>query len=341
MSSEETHASRVIHGRNVRLVGIAIILCGIVGLLALFSLMLGNRVYSLSVITKVLAGQSVQGATFAIRTLRLPRMLVGLLVGMSFGMAGSSFQTLLRNPLASPDIIGITAGSSVAAVFFILVLHLDGIAASSAAVFSGLGISLVIYWLSGGGQFSGGRLILIGIGVQAMLSSAIGYMLLQANQYDVPAAMRWLTGSLASAQMEDIPRLFIVTLVFGVLLNLLGRHLRLLELGEEAATSLGLKTDMTRLLITIASVFLVAFATSTTGPIAFVAFLSGPIARKLAGSARPSIAALVGAVLVLASDLIGQHALPVRLPVGVITGILGAPYLIILLIQTNRAGASA
>lgn len=315
---------------------IAVILGGVM-------LYLGNTRYPLPIIIKVLAGEEIKGATFAIQTLRLPRMLAGLLAGMAFGMAGCTFQTMLRNPLASPDIIGITAGSSVAAVFCILVLQVSGIIVSVAAIGSGLLISGLIYILSRGGSFSGGRLILIGIGIQAMLNAVISFLLLRANQYDVPAALRWLNGSLNGIQKKYIPGLFLAVLIFGGLLILLGRRLKILELGEQSAITLGLKTDQTRILLVLCAVFLIAVATAVTGPISFVAFLAGPIAGWLAGKGLATIlpAGLTGAVLVLLADIIGQYAFDTNFPVGIITGILGAPYLIYLLIRMNKTGGAA
>lgn len=314
---------------------LTLILCGIM-------LYLGNSIYSADVIIRVLLGEDIKGASFAIGTLRLPRMLLGLLAGMAFGMAGNTFQTMLRNPLASPDIIGVSTGSSVAAVFCILVLNISGTYVSVLAVVAGLSIALLIYILSRGGKFSGGRLILIGIGVQAMLSAFISFLLLRANQYDVPAALRWLSGSLNGTQMKDVPGLLLIVLIFGCILMLLSRHLKILELGEDYAATLGLRTDRTRLLLIISAVVLAATATAITGPIAFVAFLAGPISNRLTGAGNSSVisAGLTGASMVLLADIIGQYAFYTRFPVGIITGILGAPYLLFLLIRMNRTGGT-
>lgn len=329
------------HKRRVRFITVTVILAVITAILCSIMLYLGNTKYSPEIILRVLLGEEIKGATFAIETIRLPRMLAGLLAGMAFGMAGNTFQTMLRNPLASPDIIGVTSGSSVAAVFCILVLNVSGAVVSISAVISGLSVAFLIYMLSRGGSFSGGRLILIGIGIQAMLNAAISYLLLRANQYDVPAAIRWLNGSLNGMQMKNIPGLFMVVLIFGCLLVLLSKMLKILELGEQSAITLGLRTDISRLLLVLSAVFLIAYATAVTGPIAFVAFLSGPIASKLAGSSNTVTAGLTGAVLVLLADIIGQYAFDIRFPVGIITGILGAPYLIYLLIRMNRTGGAA
>ena len=155
---------------NVSLIAIVLCIC-------IMMLLYGNTNYSLDVVIRVLRGENIQGANFAIATLRLPRMLSGLLVGIAFGIAGNTFQTMLRNPLASPDIIGVTSGSSVAAVFCILVLGLSGPAVSIISVISGLLVSMLIYLLSKDISFSGSRLILIGIGIQAMLQAAISFLL--------------------------------------------------------------------------------------------------------------------------------------------------------------------
>jgi iron complex transport system permease protein len=171
----------------------------------------------------------------------------------------------------------------------------------------------------------------------------ISFILLKANQYDVPAALRWLSGSLNGMQMKDIPGLFLVILIFGSMLIVLGRHLKILELGEHSAITLGLRTDQARLFLVLSAVFLIAFATAVTGPIAFVAFLAGPIAGRLAGAGSSNVipSGLTGAVLVLLADIIGQYAFDIRFPVGIITGILGAPYLLYLLIRMNRTGGAA
>ena len=318
---------------NVSLIAIVLCIC-------IMMLLYGNTNYSLDVVIRVLRGENIQGATFAIATLRLPRMLSGLLVGIAIGIAGNTFQTMLRNPLASPDIIGVTSGSSVAAVFCILVLGLSGPAVSIISVISGLLVSMLIYLLSKDISFSGSRLILIGIGIQAMLQAAISFLLLKASQYDVPGAMRWLSGSLNGMTMKGIPTLFIVVMVFGIISLLFTKYLQVLELGDEFATTLGIRLNLVRIILILSAVFLIAFATSTTGPIAFVAFLAGPIASKIVGRGSSNVLAsgLVGALLVLSSDMIGQYVFSTRFPVGVITGILGAPYMLFLLICINRRG---
>jgi iron complex transport system permease protein len=326
--------------RRRRFILVTSILAIISFVLCCAMLMLGNTIYPVQDVISVLLGGEVKGASFAVGTIRYPRMMAGIFSGFAFGVSGYVFQTMLRNPLANPNVIGITAGSSAAAVFCIIVLQASNAVVSIASVFGGLATVFVIFLLSRGTSFSIGRLILVGIGIQAMLNAAISYLLLIGQQHDLPTAMRWLSGSLNGAKMENLYPLIMIVLIFAPVIIALGKQLDLLELGEQAATSLGINTDKTRLALIISSVLIIALATATTGPIAFVAFLSGPIAKRLVGVGFSSVipAGLVGIILVLASDLIGQYALVTRYPVGVITGILGAPYLIYLLIRMNRKG---
>ena len=326
--------------RQRRYVFTALTLLFLTFALACIMMIYGNTIYSPKTVLKVLSGEDVEGAVFTIRTLRLPRMLTAILCGLAFGMAGNTLQQLLGNPLASPDIIGVTSGASVAAVFGILVLKLNGGTVSLMAVFSGLLVSVLIYFLSQGGGVSNARLILTGIGMQAFLSAVISWMLLKASEYDVANALRWLSGSLNGVKLENIPRLALVVFGAGGAILLLNRQLSMLQLGEAHAVTLGVNVRRIRLTLILLALLLVAFATSVTGPVASVAFLSGPIATRLSGNGKNGMltSALTGSTLVLASDLIGQFALPSRYPVGVVTGILGAPYLLFLLLQMNDKG---
>lgn len=303
-------------------------------------MMLGNTIYPVQDIIAVLMGETIPGASFAVNEIRLPRMLAGLFAGFAFGAGGYIFQTMLRNPLANPNVIGITSGSSAAAVFCIIVLHASNTVVAIASVIGGLVTVLIIYAFAKGASFSIGRLILIGIGIQAMLTAAINYLLLIGKTNDLPTAMRWLTGSLNNADMELIIPLIITVFVAMPFILYFSKTLEMLELGEQAATALGVNTNKTRIVLMVSAVMMIAIATATTGPIAFVAFLAGPIAQRLGGANFSNIvpAGLVGAILVLGADLIGQFAFETRYPVGVITGIVGAPYLIYLLIRINRKG---
>ena len=326
--------------RKRRYIATLTLLFGIVLALCSAMLMLGNTIYPIKDVIAVLLGEDVQGASFAVGTLRFPRMLAGLFAGFAFGIGGYVFQTMLRNPLANPNVIGITAGSSAAAVFCIVILHASNTIVSIASVVGGLLTVLIIYGFSRATSFSIGRLILIGIGIQAMLNALISYLMLIAKTHDLPTALRWLNGSLNGAKMETVMPLLILIVICTPILIYFSNHLEMLELGEQAATSLGVSTNKVRIILLVTAVLVIALATSTTGPIAFISFLAGPIARRLVGVGFSALipSGLIGVILVLAADLIGQFAFEVNYPAGVITGIIGAPYLIYLLIKMNRKG---
>ncbi|UQW97572.1 iron chelate uptake ABC transporter family permease subunit [Rummeliibacillus sp. G93] len=326
--------------RRNRYVSVTIILAIITIGLCCTMMMLGNTIYPVTDVIHVLLGETIPGASFAINEIRLPRTVAGLFAGFAFGAGGYIFQTMLRNPLANPNVIGITTGSSAAAVFCIIVLHTSSTVVSLAAVIGGLVTVGIIYGLSRGTSFAIGRLILIGIGIQAMLNAVISYLMLIGKTNDLSNALRWLSGSLNGAELEMTYPLIIAVVIVTPVLIYFAKQLEMLELGEQAATSLGVNTNKTRVILMISAVLIIALATATTGPIAFVAFLAGPIAQRLVGVGFSNIlpAGLIGVILVLGGDLIGQFAFETRFPVGVITGIIGAPYLIYLLIRINRKG---
>jgi iron complex transport system permease protein len=329
------------HRTTRRAIVIAVLVLLVFGVYAV-SLMVGQTTYSPDEVWRVIRGETVPGASFTVGELRLPRASLAVLVGASFGIGGVTFQTMLRNPLASPDIIGITSGASATAVIGIVVYSLSGGIVSVLSIIGALATALTIYFLAFRDGVVGTRLILIGIGVAAMLDSVINYVLLKAAVWDVQTAMRWLTGSLNNASWDQATPVVLAMLVAGPVLLGQSRGLTLMQQGEDSAAALGVRVERTRLVAIVAAVVLIAFATAAAGPIAFVAFLSGPIAARIMGGGTSLMipAALVGALLVLSADLAGQYAFENRYPVGVITGALGAPYLVYLLIRTNRSGGS-
>lgn len=340
-----TSAPAVAHARRRRGLRRRVVTAALgVGIIAAFviSLMVGHTFYGLDQVWQVLLGHEVDGATFTVGTLRLPRAVLSVLAGVAFGVAGVTFQTMLRNPLASPDIIGISSGASAAAVFAIVVLGLPTAGVSVVAVIGGLGVALAVYLLSYKAGVAGTRLILIGIGVAAMLDSVVAYLLERAGQWDYLAALRWLAGSLNGASWDAIMPLAIALAILVPVLLGQSRNLGILQMGDDAAAALGVRVEVTRVVLVISAVALIAIATSAAGPIAFVAFLSGPIAARLVGSHGSLLvpSALVGALLVLVADLVGQWMLGTRYPVGVVTGVLGAPFLLYLIARINRKGGA-
>lgn len=338
-------AIAVLAGRRARMRRRAVatvVLAVAIALVFAVSLMIGNTFYGPVEVGRVILGDTVPGASFTVGELRLPRATLGVLAGFAFGIAGVTFQTMLRNPLASPDIIGISSGASAAAVYGIVVLSLDETTVSLLALGGAILTAAVIYLLAGRGGFAGTRLILIGIGIAAMLDSVVTYILSRAAAWDLQSAMRWLTGSLNSASWESARPLLLASIVLVPLLLAQGRPLGVLRLGDDSAAGLGVRVRSTRVVAIVAAVALLAFATAAAGPIAFVAFMAGPIAARIVGPGASLLvpSGLVGALLVLVADLVGQFAFGNRYPVGVITGVLGAPYLIYLLVRMNRSGGA-
>nr|WP_202505134.1 iron ABC transporter permease [Streptomyces sp. SID4912] len=325
------------HRRLVVLTLVVLVLAGFA-----VTLMAGQTFYPPRDVVRVVLGEQVPGASFTVGRLRLPRAVLAVVAGFSFGMAGVTFQTMLRNPLASPDIIGISSGASAAAAIAIVTLSLDEIQVSVLAIVAALVVALVVYGLAFRDGVVGTRLILIGIGISAMLDSVTSYMLSRAAEWDLQEAMRWLTGSLNGVSWDQtVPALLALAVLAPVLLSQ-ARDLSAMQLGDDTASALGVRVERTRITVIVAAVCLIAFATAAAGPIAFVAFLSGPIAARLVGGGGSLLvpAGLVGALLVLAADFAGQFAFDTRFPVGVVTGVLGAPYLVYLIVRTHRAGGS-
>lgn len=345
MSALEATIAQIAERRQQRImrqrltIGALVLL--VVGLFVL-TLLLGQSYTDPMTVMRVIMGENVPGASFLIGTLRLPRAVMAVLAGFAFGLGGVVFQTMLRNPLASPDIIGITSGASTAAVIAIVVFSLSGPVVSLIAVIAGLGVAILVYGLSVRNGAAGTRLILVGIGVAAMLNSVIAQVLSTAPSYTLTEALRWMTGSLNNSRLADALPLFIVLVTFSGLLFIQRRDLEALRMGDDTAAALGVNITRTRITVIVAAVGMIASVTAVTGPIAFVSFLAGPIAARIMGGGRGLMlpAALVGAVLVLAADYTGQFLVPGRYQVGVITGALGAPYLLYLIVRINRSGRS-
>nr|WSZ99648.1 iron chelate uptake ABC transporter family permease subunit [Streptomyces sp. NBC_00857] len=330
--------TRRAYRRRLVILVLAVLVAGAFAL----TLMAGQRFYPPGDVVRVILGEQVPGASFTVGRLRLPRAVLAVTAGFSFGLAGVTFQTMLRNPLASPDIIGISSGASAAAAIAIVTLSLGETEVSVLAIAVGLAVALLVYFLAFRDGVVGTRLVLIGIGISAMLDSLTSYVLSQAAEWDLQEAMRWLTGSLNGATWDQtVPAVIALALLSPVLLSR-SRALATMQLGDDTASALGVRVERTRITVIVAAVGLIAFATSAAGPIAFVAFLAGPIAARVVGPGGSLLvpAGLVGSLLVLVADFTGQFAFGTRFPVGVVTGVLGAPYLVYLIIRTNRAGGS-
>ena len=306
------------------------------------SVSVGDFPIPLAEVVPAVVGLGGPDSDFIIRTLRLPRALTGALAGAAFGLSGAIFQSLARNPLASPDVIGITAGASAAAVAVIVWGGGSSTVVSIAAIMGSLATAGAIYLLAYRRGVLGYRLVLVGIGVAAALSAFTSYLLTRAEIFDAQRATLWLTGSLNGRSWDHVGPVAAALAVLLPLTVALGRQLRLLELGDDTARGLGARVGASRGGLIAAGVGLAAVATASAGPVAFVALVAPQIARRLVRSGGATLvpSALVGAAVVLLADLAARRAFaPTELPVGVVTGIIGAPYLLWLLARANRVGA--
>jgi iron complex transport system permease protein len=316
------------------LIAIAMIAVAIAGL------MIGDYPISVGQVISTLFGGGDQASSFIVETLRLPRVCCALLVGAALGVAGAIFQSITRNPLGSPDIIGFTYGSSAGAVLMIIVFGATQGAVAAGAVGAGLLTALVVYALAYRGGVQGYRLVLVGIGIGFMLQALTDYLLTRARLEDAQQAAIWIAGSLNGRGWDQAIPLAVGLVVLLPLCLWLARPMKLMELGDDAATALGVPVERTRLLTALAGVALTALATAAAGPISFVALAAPQIARRLTGNSGPGLlsAALMGAFLVQASDLAAQRLLaPKQLPVGVMTGAIGGLYLAWLLAHEWRS----
>ncbi|HAE15285.1 MAG TPA: iron ABC transporter [Erysipelotrichaceae bacterium] len=321
------------------LVLLALILIWLV--LAVFLLLWGDQVYDFETVFQVIAGKEIKGASYAVRTIRIPRILIGTLAGFAFACAGNTFQKIMRNALASPDVMGITTGASAGAVFTMMVLKKSGISVSLSAMAGGILAASAILFLSRTKNFSVSRMILTGIGIQAMLQAVINFIILKTSDYNIADALRWLSGSLNGVRMNEVPVFLAIVCICTLVILAMGKDLQVLGLGEELPVTLGMHVQRSRAVLIYAAVILCAGAASVTGPLSSVAFMSGPLIQRVirTGNNNTLQAGMTGAVLVLFSEAVGQFAFSVRYPAGVVTGIIGAPYLIYLLIRMNGKSA--
>lgn len=308
--------------------------------LFVLTLMVGSFAVSVPDVVRSLVSPGTDpSADFVVRDLRLPTAATALGVGIALGIAGTVFQKLLGNPLASPDFVGISSGASMCAVSSIVLFSAGSTVVSGSALAGALVTAALIYVLAWRDGISGYRFVLIGIGVSQLMLSIIGYIVARADIHEAREAMTWLVGTVGLAGTGELRVLLGALVVLVPTALLLERPLRSLELGDDAATALGTRVELTRLALLALSIVLVGLSVAAAGPLMFVALISGPIAQRLTGPGSSVLAAgLVGAVIVLAADLVAQHVAPTALPTGVVTGIVGAPYLIWLLATVNREG---
>src|SRR5690625_4942268 len=318
----------------------AVVLSFGLGIAFVISLLIGDFALPARDVFAALFGGGDGGAHFLVVEVRVPRALTALGVGAAFALSGAIFQSVVRNPLGTPEIIGFTQGSSAGAVAGITLAGATGIALTGWATAGGLAAALAVWFFAFRRNALGYRLIIVGIGVGAMLNAVTWWLLTRANLATAQSAMAWLIGSLSARSWAHV---FVIGIAFALLLFPLvlgGRVLRVLEMGDDAATGLGVRVPVATACLIALAVALCALAVSLAGPVPFIALAAPQIARRLARSPGVTLlnSALLGALLLLISDVAAQHLWPGRaLPVGVVTGVVGGLYLLWILMPRTRA----
>lgn len=279
-------------------------------------------------------------AGLVILRIRLPRLVTAIVVGASLGMAGSIFQSISRNPLGSPDVVGFTTGAATGAIVQIVLFGAGPLETALAAVAAGLATAVVVFLLSMKARATGGyRLVLVGIGVGAILSGINTVLLVMGDLDQAMSAQLWLAGSLnARSWAHAVPAAVGFILILPIAIAL-ARRVDLLEMGDDAARQLGVPVERTRLAMVMAAVALTSIATAAAGPIAFVALAAPQLARRVTGSPGVPLVsgALTGVALLLGADLLSQRLpLDATMPIGLTTGLLGGLYLLWLLARSRR-----
>ncbi|MFF4092238.1 FecCD family ABC transporter permease [Streptomyces nigra] len=306
-------------------------------------LLIGTGEFPISAqdVVRTLLGDGNPGQELVVIDLRLPRVLVALLVGASLGLGGALFQALSRNPLGSPDILGLSQGATAGALVVIVLVAGDARQVTLGALAGGLATGLAIYLLAWKRGVHGYRLVLVGIGMSAIMTAVNGYLLTKADMVDAARAVVWMTGSLSGRDWEQVWPLLALCAVLVPLVLGNGRALRMMEMGDDVSYALGVRVERVRLLLMLAAVLLTAAATAAAGPVSFVALTAPQLARRLTRSPGPNLlpSLCMGATLLVTADWTSQRVFGAdQLAVGVVTGVLGGVYLLWLLVTERRAG---
>lgn len=329
-----------------RLLWVSVAMLVASGVCAVVAMSVGTLAIPFGDVVAALFGAQGGGPTgHVVRNLRLPRVITALFAGAALGLSGAIFQSVSRNALGSPDVIGFTTGAATGAIVQIVVFQAGPLQVATGAVLGGLATAVVVYLLSVKGGVTGGyRLILIGIGVGAVLSAVNGLLLVMGDLDNAIAANAWLSGSLDARTWGHALPVMVGTLALLPAAVALGRKARLMEMGDDVASQLGIRVERTRLALIFVAVLLAGLATGAAGPIAFVALAAPQLAVRVTGAqgrggaSIPVVsAALMGALLLVLADVVTQ-LLPVTatVPIGRVTGIIGGLYLIWLLTRSKQ-----
>lgn len=327
-----------VFGRPIDLIWTLLLILATVAL-GLYALTVGSYPMGLSTVWQALTQPERADPTVLnlVRELRLPRVLLAVLAGAAMALAGLLMQSLTRNPLAAPGLVGVESGASVT-MLLIMVLWPQWLPPALyplAALGGGLAVAALVAVLSWRQGISPLRLILIGVGLTAILSAVADLIITYGDIDHVESALMWLGGSLHRSGWPQVYSLGLWLLLAGMPLLLCHRLLNLLQLGESVALSRGLNVTRTMGLLLLSSVMLTAAAVANVGTMTFVGLVAPHLARQLAGDRHGALlplSALFGALLVLAGDTLGRGLLPpLQIPAGLVVALLGAPYLMLLL----------
>jgi iron complex transport system permease protein len=326
---------------DVRAVTVCVLVLAATAGVGVLALGTGEYTISPTDVVRTLLGNGSRRTDFVVGRLRLPRLLTAVLVGAALGLSGALFQSLTRNPLGSPDIVGFTYGSATGGLLVVLVAGGGGARIAFGAVGGGLATAVLVYALAWRRGIHGYRLVLVGIGVSALLQGVNAYLLARARFTEAAQAMVWLNGSLNGRGWQDVrPAAVGLAVVLPLVLLAAGR-LRVLEMGDDVAGGLGVPVQRTRLTILVLGTAACAVATAAAGPVPFVALIAPQLARRLTAAPGPNLlpATCTGALLVVAADFASQRVHDsAQLPVGVVTAVIGGLYLGLLLRRQRRAG---
>lgn len=320
---------------DVRTAVLAAALIVLLAIIGAVSLILGSITLEPAEVLQALFGVGEERSVRTVQGRRLPRLLCALLVGLALGIAGCVFQSLSRNALGSPDIIGFTSGAATGAVAQITFFGGGVLETALAAVAGGLVTAFVVYLLARKDGVTGGiRLVLVGIGIGAIMAAITDLLLVRAGVAQASAAQVWQAGSLTGRGWPHVWSIVAALVVLLPVVLAFGRALRMIEMGDEAAAGLGIAVERIRFGMLVVGVLLTAVATAVAGPIAFVALAAPQIVIRIArrGSVLLVLSGLMGAILLALADIVSQHVdIGLRLPIGIVTSIIGGLYLIWLL----------
>ncbi|EOW9278707.1 FecCD family ABC transporter permease [Vibrio cholerae] len=324
-----------------RNIAVALVLSLIVLALMILATCVGKLPISISDVTAILLGEVTSGfKRQVLLDIRLPRIFTALFAGAALGLSGAIFQSISRNPLGSPDIIGFTSGAATGALLQIILFSGSGLAVAFSAIAGGVMTAIAVYLLSvKSGTVGRYRLVLTGIGVGSVLTALNGLLLVKGSLDSAITANLWLSGSLHAREWSHVFPVMCGVLMLLPLIKGLARSLQMLEMGDEIARQLGVAVEPIRLFMILAAVTLAALATGAAGPIAFIALAAPQLAARLRQTANTPLvsAGLMGACLLLGADLLTQWIpLALTLPIGRITGLVGGIYLLMLLMRSKN-----